>query len=109
MDRDSSFWFSDGNIVLAAASERDSQTLFRVHKSILAKHSPVFADMFDVPPVDEQEHYDGIPLVTMAGDKAEDWQRLLTILYTPWHVTRILFEWLVELLLTRLLLTVLSR
>ncbi len=34
-------WYADGNIVLATEKH-----LYRVHKSILAKYSTVFADMF---------------------------------------------------------------
>lgn len=39
--RDAEFWFEDGTIVLVA---RDVE--FRVYKSILADHSPVFSNMF---------------------------------------------------------------
>ncbi|EIW56896.1 uncharacterized protein TRAVEDRAFT_73252 [Trametes versicolor FP-101664 SS1] len=49
--QDDEFWFEDGNIVLIA---RDVE--FRVYKGILAKHSPVFADMFSLPPVPAQVH-----------------------------------------------------
>ncbi|KIJ20629.1 hypothetical protein PAXINDRAFT_106264 [Paxillus involutus ATCC 200175] len=37
-------WFSDGSIVLRAEN-----TLFRVHKSLLARHSGFFQDLFTLP------------------------------------------------------------
>lgn len=43
--QDDEFWFEDGNIVLIA---RDIE--FCVFKGILAKHSPLFRDMFSLPP-----------------------------------------------------------
>lgn len=43
--RDEEFWFDDGNIVLIARNIE-----FKVFKSILAKHSPFFKDMFSLPP-----------------------------------------------------------
>ncbi|KAF7790175.1 hypothetical protein EIP86_001127 [Pleurotus ostreatoroseus] len=37
-------WFADGNVVLLAA-----RTAFRVHRGQLARHSEVFADLFELP------------------------------------------------------------
>lgn len=42
--RQSEPWLEDGNIALEAGAKQ-----FRVHKSILAKHSTVFRDMFTLP------------------------------------------------------------
>ncbi|KAH7885812.1 hypothetical protein F5I97DRAFT_1808537 [Phlebopus sp. FC_14] len=42
--RHSDLWFSDGSIVLRA-----EDTLFRVHKSLLARHSGFFHDLFTLP------------------------------------------------------------
>ncbi|KIM38500.1 hypothetical protein M413DRAFT_447727 [Hebeloma cylindrosporum] len=40
--QDSDIWFEDGNIILEV-----EKTLFKVHRSILATHSPVFKKIFD--------------------------------------------------------------
>ncbi|RPD53660.1 hypothetical protein L226DRAFT_459840 [Lentinus tigrinus ALCF2SS1-7] len=42
--KDEEFWYEDGTIELLAGDVR-----FRVYKGVLAKHSPVFADMFSLP------------------------------------------------------------
>ena len=50
-----SVWYADGNVVLIAES-----TSFRVHKSVLARHSEFFHDMFNLPqppaPSDDDVH-----------------------------------------------------
>lgn len=38
------FWFSDGSVVLLA-----QDTMFRVHKTFLSRHSIIFRDMFALP------------------------------------------------------------
>lgn len=76
-------WFSDGSVVLQAES-----TLFRVHKSQLARRSVVFSDMFTLPqPVVTTSHatfadesYEGCPVVRL-HDSAEDVSNLLLALY----------------------------
>ncbi|KLO04230.1 hypothetical protein SCHPADRAFT_815900, partial [Schizopora paradoxa] len=75
-------WFEDGSIVLATTAH-----LYRVHKSILAKNSSFFKDMFDFPTSGEQgetegavanaERWKGVPLVRMIGDSDEDVYHLL--------------------------------
>lgn len=85
-------WFSDGNVVLASGS-----LLFRVHKGVLALHSTVFRDMFDLPIVSTGDNddagdpstlgvispdlYDGLPMVLLSGDKGEDVAHLLRTVY----------------------------
>lgn len=39
-------WLDDGSIVLRA---RGTDTHFRVHRSVLARNSEIFADMFGMP------------------------------------------------------------
>lgn len=76
-------WFSDGSVVLQAGS-----TLFRVHKSQLARRSVVFSDMFTLPqPVMTTSHatfsddsYEDCPVVRL-HDSAEDVANLLLALY----------------------------
>lgn len=85
-ERHSSLWYEDGNVVLSTNSY-----LYRVHKSILSRHSPVFRDMFQVSDDAEEdtkdtikpssEQYEGVPLITMGGDSDADVCTLLSTLY----------------------------
>ncbi|KAH9019982.1 hypothetical protein EDB85DRAFT_2153370 [Lactarius pseudohatsudake] len=76
-------WFSDGSVVLQAES-----TLFRVHKSQLARRSVVFSDMFTLPqPVVTTSHatfaeesHEGCPVVRL-HDSERDVANLLLALY----------------------------
>jgi len=77
----SSLFFPDGNIILSI-THNDEQHLFRCHKSVLAKHSPVFADMFELAQWTDQEEYDGVLSVTLP-DAFEDVSALLSLLYDP--------------------------
>ncbi|KAJ7680626.1 hypothetical protein DFH06DRAFT_424841 [Mycena polygramma] len=88
--RDPNFYFEDGNIVLSAKDPEDCVVYFRLHRSIVSKHSPVFADMFTLPPPASAEQYDGVPLVEMAGDSAETLRSLIALLYDPQCITTIL-------------------
>ncbi|KLO07229.1 hypothetical protein SCHPADRAFT_932604 [Schizopora paradoxa] len=82
-------WFADGNVVLAT-----DKFLFKVFKGILSMHSSVFKDMFELQDGGEsggeqeqrgggktQELYDGVPLVTLVGDKGDDVAHLLLALH----------------------------
>ncbi|KAF5340566.1 hypothetical protein D9611_007303 [Ephemerocybe angulata] len=68
-------WFDDGNVVLQA---EDIQ--FKVHKSVLAKHSSVFADLFDMPHANDEPKVDGCPIVEL-HDSAEDIKHMSLRLY----------------------------
>jgi hypothetical protein len=62
-------WFKDGNIVVEAEGQQ-----FRVHRSILAAHSPIFEDVFAIPQpsaAHQSEHVDGCPVVKLS-DTAQD-------------------------------------
>lgn len=114
------FWFSDGNVFLsidrtekktkcqvdqgrglqALVGKRKrtegSRVLFRVHKSILSKHSPVFEGMFALPEVASgpenagaenlpgslDEMYEGAPVVELS-DTEEQVEMLLGVFYDP--------------------------
>jgi len=55
-------WFDDGNIMLVTS---ESPTLFRLHRGVLARHSEVFQDMFEVPQPMTEPLFDGCQVVTM--------------------------------------------
>ncbi|KAF9808580.1 hypothetical protein IEO21_07824 [Rhodonia placenta] len=78
------FWLSDGNIILAADNEDENATvLYKCHRSMLARHSPVFKDMFDLPqPVESQEEIYGISLLRL-HDKPKDVESLLRAIHDP--------------------------
>ncbi|KAF5340559.1 hypothetical protein D9611_007304 [Ephemerocybe angulata] len=69
-------WFSDGNIVLQAQNVQ-----FKVHKSVLAKHSSVFADLFEMPHTNgDEQTADGCPIVQL-HDSADDIKHMTLTLY----------------------------
>ncbi|VDB87111.1 unnamed protein product [Peniophora sp. CBMAI 1063] len=75
MTRDSALWYSDGNVVVGSGS-----TLFRVHKSVLSKHSEVFDGMFSGPPHTGEE-VDGCPFVRLFGDHPSEVRCMLKDMY----------------------------
>ncbi|KAF7297739.1 BTB domain-containing protein [Mycena kentingensis (nom. inval.)] len=79
--RSPDYWFDDGSIVLQVES-----TQFRVAKSMLARHSSVFADMLSLPPT-QDPLIEGCPLVELAGDSSRDWTHLLGAIYTKGGIT----------------------
>ncbi|KAM5531624.1 hypothetical protein V8D89_014710 [Ganoderma adspersum] len=76
--QDPELWFEDGNVVIVAGS-----AAFRVHTSILSRHSEVFQDTFGVPrpalPA-PSDVFDGHPVVHVS-DSAHDFKQLLCMLY----------------------------
>lgn len=74
--RSSEFWFQDGNIVIIASGD----TAFRVHLGVLARHSPVFEDMFKVPQPADEDGIDGCPIMHVS-DPPLDFDMLLQVLY----------------------------
>lgn len=59
-----SLWMMDGNIVIKAGRVR-----FRVHKSVLSLHSPVFRDMLQLPPPPSEANK--FPTVELHDDPKE--------------------------------------
>ncbi|KAH8826436.1 hypothetical protein DL96DRAFT_1282792 [Flagelloscypha sp. PMI_526] len=59
----SDLWFSDGNIVIKTGNR-----LFKVHRGVLAYHSTFFADLQSLPPSEDQELFEGCPVVEMPDD-----------------------------------------
>lgn len=73
----SNIWFDDGNIVLQA-----EDTVFRVYKGVLACHSVIFKDMFDLPQPNEVQRYDGCELVVIP-ESSQDLEIFLKALLCP--------------------------
>ncbi|KAJ7141502.1 hypothetical protein C8R44DRAFT_604575 [Mycena epipterygia] len=86
---DPDFYIEDGNIVLSAKDSENYTTYFRLHRSILMKHSPVFADMFNMPPPSTTDQYDGVPLAEMSDD-ADVLRDFIALLYEPQCISVIL-------------------
>ncbi|TFK84272.1 hypothetical protein K466DRAFT_230470 [Polyporus arcularius HHB13444] len=80
VERDTTFWFYDANIILIAQGD----VAFRVHESVLALHSEVFAGMFQqslsVSQGLDDERIDGCPIVLL-DDTAYDILQLLLVIY----------------------------
>lgn len=75
VEQSKEFWLEDGNIILQAGNVQ-----FRVHRSILAKRSPIFADLFQIPQPDSEPTVDGCPVVIL-HDSAKDIEYMLLALY----------------------------
>jgi hypothetical protein len=80
-------YFDDGNILLDILSG-ESRWRCRVHKSVLARASTFFADMFRVPqPTGESSTgplVDGCPIIELTGDEIDDWCIVINALYSPY-------------------------
>ena len=68
-------WFEDGNIVLIT-----SNMGFRVHQSILSRHSHVFRDMLTIPQPSDELKVEDCPVVHLS-DSGEDIQYFVNALY----------------------------
>ena len=73
--RSSKFWFEDGNVVLQAEN-----TQFRLHRSILSMHCPIFRDMFACSLPENGPTVDGCPLIHFS-ETLEDVKNFVKILY----------------------------
>ena len=75
LEKHPTLYFDDGNIILSCGS-----TLFCVHRTLLAKHSPVFREMF-VPKDDVKlDVIRGCKLFPM-DDSREEMEALLDVMY----------------------------
>lgn len=75
IERSEEVWLEDGNIIVQAENHQ-----FKVHRSVLSKHSPVFADLFKVPQPSTERTIEGCPVVEL-HDSAEDIKHVLLALY----------------------------
>ena len=78
LNKDAELWFEDGNVVVVA-----QQTAFRVHKSLLSRHSKTFGEVFTLPQSPDPgaiETMDGCPVVRIP-DSSHDFKHLLHALY----------------------------
>jgi hypothetical protein len=75
--KNSEFYFSDGSLAV-----RISGTVFRVHSTILARHSDVFKDMAEIPQPDQCETVDGVPVVDLQDD-VKEFEETLHAIYDP--------------------------
>jgi hypothetical protein len=64
--RANGLWFEDCGLIIQA-----EKTLFRVSRDYLAAQSPIFRDMFLLPPPKDADMMDGCPFVLLP-DSAED-------------------------------------
>ncbi|RPD67210.1 hypothetical protein L227DRAFT_619446 [Lentinus tigrinus ALCF2SS1-6] len=73
------YYFDDGNIVI-----RVQDTLYKLHRSLLERHSPVFRELFTVPqPEGSTEGLAEDNPIILSGIEAIDFTRLLWLLYPP--------------------------
>ncbi|KAI0742439.1 hypothetical protein C8Q80DRAFT_1108932, partial [Daedaleopsis nitida] len=75
--RDGEFWYEDGNIILVACDVE-----FRIYKGLLAVHSPIFSDMFNLPQptpttTPDNTHDPTQPAVVHMTDSPEDLRHIL--------------------------------
>jgi hypothetical protein len=80
LQKDSHVYFHDGNIVFVAGV-----TCFRVHQSLVAKHSSIFRDMLSIPQPQAQDIYDGVATVDLQDDP-DILRALLRVIYEPLYV-----------------------
>lgn len=100
-ERHPALYYDDGTVVLSGLNQDGERQHFRVHKSVLSRHSPVLADLFAMPPLlapgsgsyslnhsraerklQLAESYDGVVHVQMP-DSVEELTSFLSMFYDP--------------------------
>nr|GAT43809.1 predicted protein [Mycena chlorophos] len=76
VERSAKYWLDHGDVILQVESVQ-----FRLNKSTLAFHSPVFRDMFSLPLPPDKPLIDNCPVVVLSGDRSADWLELLDVLF----------------------------
>ncbi|KAG5338271.1 hypothetical protein E4T56_gene12917 [Termitomyces sp. T112] len=83
ISNDPDLYFADGNLVILTRDHGGNHTYFRVHQSILSKHSKALSDhIFPDSSPSQREIYDGVPLVEFQEDP-RDLNIFLKFLYEP--------------------------
>lgn len=77
-------YHSDGDVIVSAPHIYGSNRieLFRVHRLILSKYSPIFADMLNLAYAEELDFEDGVQVIPL-HDAGEDVADLLHFMYHP--------------------------
>ncbi|KAH9853517.1 hypothetical protein C2E23DRAFT_821700 [Lenzites betulinus] len=79
VERHRDYFFADGNVVLQI---EDIQ--YKLHRSVLAKHSPVFQELFTLPqPEGSTEGCTEDNPIYLSGIQADDFTRFIGLLYPP--------------------------
>ncbi|KAF5340730.1 hypothetical protein D9611_007355 [Ephemerocybe angulata] len=78
----SDLWFEDGSVVLQV---QDVQ--FKVHRTIVARHSPIFLDVFAMPHPQDEPTVEGCPVLHLQ-DSVQDVRHMLLAFYDKGHSTR---------------------
>ncbi|KAI0690212.1 hypothetical protein BC835DRAFT_1212775, partial [Cytidiella melzeri] len=58
--------YDDGNLIVVAEN-----TIFQVHRSVLARKSALFKDLLSLPQPDTEERIDGLPVVRLLDSSAD--------------------------------------
>lgn len=58
--------YEDGNLIVVA-----EDTMFQVHRSVLARKSALFKDLLSLPQPDSEEKIDGLPVVRLLDSSAD--------------------------------------
>lgn len=74
--RHEQLWFDDGNIVLVAEN-----VAFKVHRSLLRRHSQVFSDLFQLSQPSQEDEMDGVPVCTL-HDSHHELADILDVIYS---------------------------
>lgn len=83
------FWFHDGSIIFQVQTK-----LFKIHQTILANHSEIFAGLFDMPPPPPSpplgseadsgdQMLEGCRVIVLSGDSEKDMEDTLRAVYDP--------------------------
>ncbi|KAI0832373.1 hypothetical protein BC628DRAFT_1528243 [Trametes gibbosa] len=79
VERHHEYFFTDGNVVLQI-----EDTQYKLHRSLLEKHSPIFRELFTIPqPEGSTEGCTEDNPIFLSGIQADDFTRFLGLLYPP--------------------------
>lgn len=77
-------YLPDGDLVVTAAQKAEEHKIqfYRVYRTFLSCHSPIFRDMLAIGQESANEMHDGVPMVHFPDD-AEDVAGFLSALHNP--------------------------